>query len=86
MTNETINISKCCRSEVIEKDSILDEESTYLECSKCHGACEVEEVCMHCYGTGEITTMERVYPNEPHMADIGTRKCHCQVNEQGHDE
>lgn len=38
-----------------------------------------EDVCLDCGGTGEVTTMERVYPNEPHMAPIGTMKCHCQV-------
>lgn len=42
--------------------------------------CEVEkemreEDCPDCGGTGEVTVMERVYPNEPHMAPIGTAKC-----------
>lgn len=37
-----------------------------------------EEVCEDCGGTGEATKMERVYANEPHMADVGTEPCHCQ--------
>lgn len=34
-----------------------------------------EEVCQTCGGTGEVSTMERVYPGEPHMADVGTDRC-----------
>ena len=34
-----------------------------------------EEECETCGGTGVITTMERVYPNEPHMAPIGEEPC-----------
>lgn len=34
-----------------------------------------EEVCETCGGTGEVTTMERVYPNEPHEAPIGSAPC-----------
>lgn len=40
-----------------------------------------EEVCPICSGTGEVTTMERVYPGEPHMAPIGTEKCECQLKD-----
>jgi hypothetical protein len=36
---------------------------------------EVEQVCQLCAGTGEIITMEYVYPNEPHVAPIGTAPC-----------
>lgn len=31
--------------------------------------------CQECGGTGEVSTMERVYNNEPHMADVGTAPC-----------
>lgn len=34
-----------------------------------------ENECDECGGTGEVTTMEQVYANEPHMAPIGTRPC-----------
>lgn len=37
------------------------------------------EVCAECLGTGEVTTMEAVYPNEPHQAPIGTKPCICQL-------
>ncbi len=30
-----------------------------------------ESFCSTCHGTGEVASMERVYPGEPHMADIG---------------
>lgn len=40
---------------------------------------EKEVVCPICLGTGEETVYEQVYPNEPHMAYIGTRKCLCQL-------
>jgi hypothetical protein len=42
---------------------------------------DIEEVirkrslCKTCGGTREVSTMERVYSNEPHMADVGSIKC-----------
>ena len=43
---------------------------------------ETEEgECAECGGTGEVDAMEQVYPNEPHMAPIGTQKCICKVEE-----
>lgn len=47
-----------------------DKEIEYLIDAK-----EEEEVCETCGGTGEVTTMEAVYPNEPHMAPIGSAPC-----------
>lgn len=41
-----------------------------------------EEVCEECGGTGEIVVTEAVYPGEPHMADVGTRPCICQVKDE----
>ena len=35
-----------------------------------------------CDGSGEIITMERVYPGEPHMAPIGTKICLCKKQEK----
>lgn len=41
------------------------------------------EVCETCDGTGEVTTMEYVYPGEPHMAPIGTAPCpDCSLRER----
>ena len=42
---------------------------------------EKKRECEHCGGTGEVRVMERVWPGEPHMADIGTQKCICRVEE-----
>lgn len=37
-----------------------------------------ESVCEECGGTGEVRTMEPVYPDAGSpMADIGTRPCIC---------
>ena len=72
-------ISKCCKAEV----KYIENFNVY-ECSKCHNwhtKGGVEEVCAHCLGTGEVSSMEQVYPNEPHRADIGTQKCVCQIEE-----
>ncbi len=35
-----------------------------------------------CDGSGEVPIMSAVYPNEPHMADLGeTRPCICKAKE-----
>lgn len=36
---------------------------------------EEDEVCETCGGTGEVSQIEQVYPNEPHTADVGTAPC-----------
>lgn len=51
------------------------------------GPVEVFEVekkydCEDCQDTGEVSCMEVVYPGEPHMADVGTRPCHCQARDE----
>lgn len=46
---------------------------------------EEEDVCEFCDGTGEVTTMESVYPGTPDshiQAPIGTEKCICQLDEE----
>ena len=35
--------------------------------------------CELCSDTGYIPTMEAVYPGEGYMANIGERKCTCQI-------
>lgn len=34
-----------------------------------------KDYCETCGNTGEVRTMEAVYPGEPHMADVGTGPC-----------
>lgn len=53
------------------------------KCPKCLS--DIEEVCEMCLGEGEVTTMERVYAGEPHVAPIGTRKCICQMRKEVED-
>lgn len=36
---------------------------------------EEEDVCETCGGTGVVSTMEQVYPGEPHYAPIGECAC-----------
>lgn len=69
---ETVFISKCCKVEVLD-DGLGGKEAIF--CPKCEEPCEREEVCAECLGSGEVTTMERVYPNEPHMAPVGSEPC-----------
>ena len=42
--------------------------------------------CIECGGTGEVPRMEQVYPNEPHMADIGSQPCICTLLEDDEEE
>jgi len=85
----TIEVSECCKSTLVEdfRDNPKDHHDSIeiYSCASCKNECEVEEVCADCGGTGEVTTMERVYPNEPHMAPIGTMNCHCQIKENEDD-
>ncbi len=39
-------------------------------------------VCPDCGGTGEVTFYEPVYPGEPHMALVGSKRCHCQDEDE----
>jgi hypothetical protein len=39
---------------------------------------EYIEICEVCEGTGEYTTMEKVWAGEPHEAPIGTAHCNCE--------
>lgn len=83
---ETVEVSKCCRADLVEdfKENPRDHDDPIeiYTCSECKKECEVEEVCADCLGTGEVTTMEQVWAGEPHIAPIGTSKCHCQVHER----
>ena len=82
-----VYLSKCCGKVAIEdfRENFLDHDDPIeiYTCSKCRQECQVEDepVCDNCLGTGEVSTEERVYPDEPHMADIGTIKCYCQLDE-----
>lgn len=45
-----------------------------------------EQVCETCGGTGEVTCEGRVYPNEPHTADIDTGPCpDCNIRDDDDD-
>jgi len=55
---------------------VLTEEQINL------GLIEDGQLCEDCDDTGEVTTSEQVYPGEPHMADIGTRACHCKSRDE----
>lgn len=47
---------------------------------------KIEKLCTYCNGTGEVDSMEQVYPGEPHQAPIGTRKCECQLTAESETE
>lgn len=57
-------LSMCCECEMLPSG----------QCLGC-GANGLEEPCETCGGEGEVSTMEQVYPGEPHMAPIGTAPC-----------
>lgn len=40
------------------------------------------DVCPECGGTGEVTVMEQVWPNEPYTADVGTQACICTLQDR----
>lgn len=81
----TVEVSNCCKADLVEdfKDNPADHHSPIeiYTCSKCKKECEVEEVCEFCLGEGEVTTMETVWPGEPHQAPIGTQKCICRLGD-----
>ncbi len=79
---EKTRISKCCK---VEAEYVYNDVNDGYMCPKCKKICEIEEVCAWCLGTGEVVTSEQVYPNEPHMADIGTRVCSCQEQDEDDD-
>lgn len=59
-------VSDCCDA--------LTKNGTCQDCKeKCGTYNEFE--CATCEDTGEVDTMEQVYPNEPHTAPIGTGPC-----------
>lgn len=65
-------LSNCCDAVTINGrcQDCKENSGTYIEYD-----------CELCQDTGEVTTMEQVYPNEPHMAPIGTEKCMCKMVE-----
>lgn len=92
-TNTPEAVSACCGARAIPDWAIVDDDSLehlklVYTCLKCEKDCEIDPVCEFCGGEGEVTTMEYVYPGEPHMAPIGTRTCICKlkINEYEHDQ
>ena len=49
--------------------------SEFLEALGLEDADEEIKPCQTCGGTGQVTTMEPVYPGESHTAPIGTARC-----------
>lgn len=47
---------------------------------------EPKEACGSCGGSGEVTTMEYVYPGEPHMAPVGIAPCRCRWDDDDEPE
>lgn len=63
---------------------------THLGCCSENKQEPEENVCELCGGKDgeheDISTMEAVYPGEPHMADVGSRPCpNLEANEEDHD-
>lgn len=80
MYDKTI-ISECCKAEVTNYCDGEDTCSTKHMCNKCGLGCKVTEVCMYCFGTGEISVDES--DGEGHMQHgVGTEKCVCQIKER----
>lgn len=38
--------------------------------------CDVRIECENCCGDGWVACLDRVYPDEPHMADVGHETCY----------
>jgi len=70
--------SYCCASPLVDGVRCLNcgqDDNTWFD-----------KVCETCGGEGEITTMEQVYPGEPHMAPVGSRPCpDCQRKDEDDD-
>ena len=76
----TIQISICCKADVIEdfEENPNDHHDPFpiYRCMKCKLSCDVEDVCEECRGDGEVTTMEAVYNDDPSiLAPIGSAPC-----------
>ena len=64
-------------------------ETTYF-CTKClkevdpdeHECKEIVKVCAYCLGSGQVPSMEQVYPGEPHYANTGVQPCICVETKQ----
>lgn len=57
--------------------------SEFLEALGLEDANELIKPCDTCGGSGEVSTMEAVYPGESHTADIGSQSC---PDCSGHDD
>ncbi len=73
MQDDKLKINSCKKCQWTTTISSLE------YCPKCGTPFDFEmekdERCQTCGGTGEVSKMEQVYPNEPHMADIGFGPC-----------
>lgn len=76
----------------IKREKQIDIEDDTDECNhECTSNCrrngcnckcgEFHITCQICQDTGEVDCMDSVYPGEPHMAMVGTRKCECRLSD-----
>lgn len=68
---------------MMDEDKLIKEAGEHFD--KLNPIEEEQEECEYCGGINgehhDISTMEAVYPGEPHMADIGSRPCPNSLNE-----
>jgi len=76
---EKTNRSKCCRAEVTYEEEFIgaeNEEDFALRatCQRCKQACETDEVCLHCFGEGEVS-QDGVDESGNTEKGVATRRC-----------
>lgn len=57
---------------IVENDEAYNASRINLPKQYCEEAARL--VCSTCHGSGEVASMDYVYPGEPHMADIGDNR------------
>lgn len=63
--------------EVVGQDFVYHITATEME----KYLVDSEQMCGKCHDTGEVDTMESIYPGEPHMGPVGSRPCDCRIKE-----
>lgn len=61
-------------SDDLELCELIGSKDTFI-IGNIHQNKNLLDMCRTCKGTGEVPSMEAVYPNEPHTADIGSAPC-----------
>lgn len=74
-------IKKDKKAEVDEDEDCEHECTSSCRREGCNCKCGNTHIeCKLCNDTGEVDCMDYVYPGEPHMAMVGTRKCECRLS------